>query len=61
MIPKWSELRVFSLLRRIAVALERANELELHRQDIEHPPLKEGPVSPKKAVFSKFIPKDEDL
>ena len=30
-------LRGLVLLRRIAVALERANDLELHRQELEFP------------------------
>jgi hypothetical protein len=53
MLQAFTELRTLAVLRRIAKAMERANELELHRQEIEHPPLKEGRPEPRKAVFSK--------
>lgn len=40
-IIPWSDLRVLACLRRIAKALEWANELEQHRQELEFEPFKE--------------------
>lgn len=44
------ELRIVAWLKRIAMALERSNQLEQHRQDLEFPPVTYK--EPKKAVFS---------
>jgi hypothetical protein len=38
-ITHWAELRALATLRRIAKAMERANDLELHRQQMEYPPI----------------------
>ena len=55
----FTELRVWGVLRRIAKAMERANELELHRQEIEYAPLKDaGSPVPRKAVFSRPTAKE---
>lgn len=54
MIAHWTELRVLATLRRIAKAMERANQLEEHRQEIEYPRLRDSGSAPaKKVVFSK--------
>lgn len=45
--------RLILIARRIAVALERANELELHRQRREFPPLKSDDAPPKLAEISR--------
>jgi len=34
---KFTEVRAVAWLKRIALAIERANELELHRQELEFP------------------------
>lgn len=52
MISDFTALRLASSVRRLAKAMERANELELHRQDVEHPPLKDAGKK-KKTVFSR--------
>jgi hypothetical protein len=52
-IAKFTELRVLVTLRRIAKAMERANELELHRQQMEYPPIKDSPDVPKKVSISR--------
>lgn len=49
----WAEMRLLVTLRRLAKALERSNELELHRQEMEYPPLRTGPAPEKKMTFSK--------
>jgi hypothetical protein len=59
MWTRFALLRVVAVLRRIAKAMERANELELHRQQIEHPPLKEG-GSTRKFVFSRPEKKESE-
>lgn len=46
----FSELRVVAVLRRIAKAMERANQLEEHRQSIEYPRLRDGKDAPEKKV-----------
>ncbi len=47
-------LRGLVLLRRIAVALERANDLQLHRQELEFPRLGiNREAKPKKVVISQ--------
>jgi hypothetical protein len=59
MIAKFTELRVLATLRRIAKAMERANQLEEHRQSIEYPRLRDpGDAPAKKVVF--FRPKVEE-
>jgi hypothetical protein len=54
MIVKWTELRLLATLRRIAKAMERANELELHRQEMEYQALPKSAVDPgrKKVIIS---------
>lgn len=47
-------VRVLLVLRRIAVALESANELEQYRQSMEFRPLKETDTPPARhAIISK--------
>lgn len=53
MTLNFSSLRLVASLRGIAKALERANELELNRQQMEYPPIKDAPTSPKKMVISR--------
>lgn len=50
------ELRMVAWLKRIALALERANQLEEHRQDLEFAPV--AYKEPRKAVFSHPSVKD---
>ena len=49
---KFTELRTLATLRRIAKAMERANELEERRQEIEYATIREAGPS-KKMVFSR--------
>jgi hypothetical protein len=54
---KFTELRTLATLRRIAKAMERANQLEERRQEVEYATIKEsGPI--RKMVFSR--PTTED-
>jgi hypothetical protein len=52
MIRAWAELRVLATLRRIAKAMERANELEMHRQELEYPPLAKAEKPKRSAEIS---------
>lgn len=51
---RWTELRFLAVLKRIAIAMEEANKLERHRQEIEYAPLKDrGPGPAKTVVISR--------
>ncbi len=52
MIGKLAELRVLATFRRIAKAMEEANRLELHRQEMEYPPTRTTPAPNKAVVIS---------
>lgn len=49
-LAKWVDLRFLFALRRIAKALERANQLEEHRQEIEYPRLRDPKDAPPKRI-----------
>ena len=45
-----TELRVLATLRRLAKAMEEANRLERHRQELEYKPLPKTEAPPRPAV-----------
>lgn len=67
MLSRLTELRVLATLRRMAKAMERANQLEEHRQEMEYPrgsgwlfgmdaPVCKNPpreANPRRTVFSR--------
>ena len=52
------DIAAISILKRIAEAMERANELELHRQELEFPPLKTTDPPKKKFVIDRVSVED---
>jgi hypothetical protein len=56
MIRALTELRALATLRRIAVAMERANQLEEKRQEIDYAPLRDAGKPVRKSVISRPSP-----
>lgn len=52
LIRHFTELRVLATLRRIARAMEEANRLEKHRQEIEYAQLPKGEAKTRPSVIS---------
>lgn len=52
MIQAFTELRFLATLRRIARAMEEANRLEKHRQELDYPPIPRADAPVRKTVIS---------
>ncbi len=58
MIEKWIGLRLLATFKRLVAAMEEANRLERHRQELEYPPIPKADAPTRKTVITYPTPAD---